>query len=1366
MQEVNVKVAVRVRPLLPKERLGGEQACIRIGSTPNQVVVGTDKSFTFDHVLFNCSQQEVYGMCVENLVHSIFDGYNATVFAYGQTGSGKTYTIGGGDITTLTEEEYGIIPRALTHMFKIMEKTEKITFTVNVSYIEIYMEELRDLLSLDTSSKDLHVREDSKGNTVIVGAREVECENLDEVMSLLESGSSARHTGSTQMNEQSSRSHSVFTVVIGQKWYETDPLKSTKFKQLTELDVLENEDINHYMSGKFHFVDLAGSERAHKTGNIGDRFKESIYINSGLLSLGNVISALGDVKKKSSHIPYRESKITRLLKDSLGGNAKTLMICCVSPSSSSFDESLNSLKYANRARNIRNKPVINRDIQSIRFEEMQCEIKALREELARQRTTVSIFPDMENLPNPNYTKELEEKIVKLQTECAHYRMIAEEAYKHILEIQEKDIVSKSQNLRLKDWMELLEEIKNKVPLRLSQEQMQNETIKNLQQELKKCRSHLESDETIFADKTREVNQLNETIQDLNSVDHSSCTDETASLPTYTGRRPKSVPAKMYTSKEEANMLRPPSRLIKTSPALFTLNRVMQSFRARSQLLISRLEDSDEVLHQTFSDEEDEQHEENNENLKKGTQIQRRDTFSINRINQNCTSNRRHSKGNLPEIAVSSSHGNNIRASTHLVEDISELARLSVENGRLINMDVQSSAEIHRKLIKQSQLKALEAHQKIRDLSINIRMKEQLIRELVKSEKDAELMNKQYAEKIKGLEKEKETAKKELFEVQKALQSLETKDKSEISNIQKLEMDYKKKIEEAKAKVSALQKKQKETEKVANFAHQHEKKIQDLELAIERMKQQQESLQKKLKEETDQKAKLEKEMQREVQRVKDLEIRDEQNQKVLKRKTEELASAKRRLRSASGVLPPITSEEQEKLEEQRKWIDTEVEKVLEQRRKNDELDQELKRRESIIAKKESIISEKIELEMRKMRTSQAFNKNLLTLSTKLETVERKLEEKKKELPEVTEDRKMQVKEEILKLRQTRDKLNKQRSLIDDKLKEGKILSVEEERRLIEMDEAIEALDAAIQYKDENIHVRQMEVRQSLQALAQSEESLILRLNSLTAVEIRLLLSRYFDKVVGLRDEERKLNLKCSEMEVKSDEQERLIRELEGALQRSTLELDRKLTQQQREYEQKIQLLMHQLTELGGDPNGGDKDISKDKIQNLEKDLYYYKKTARDLRKKIKDLLTSGGISPRAAEEVGLISCSVQSVDSETPTPRESHQYQSSSHPAELNRSTNRNYINRHRDSSNRSAEQDYSSRPSSSRASQLNLSSRSSTSRIQNVIQNENISSPVKISKRDLRPMSEEEVSLRRSNLSSNCNGQMIADSLEIDGNNP
>ncbi|XP_076451061.1 kinesin-like protein KIF27 [Babylonia areolata] len=1428
MQEDNVKVAVRVRPLLPKEKLGGEQVCVRLVPNSNQVIVGKDRAFTFDFALSaKTTQEDTYIQCVEPLVRSIFEGYNSTVFAYGQTGSGKTYTIGGGDISSLTEDEYGIIPRALQQMFEIMKSNTHVTYDVRVSYVEIYKEELRDLLDLDTSSKDLHVREDDKGNTVIVGAQEEKVRSLDEVMSLLEAGSAARHTGSTQMNEHSSRSHSVFTVLIGQQWTEVDPMAEKRVRDSSDGS---NDEIPHYMSGKFHFVDLAGSERAHRTGNVGDRFKESIHINSGLLSLGNVISSLGDPKKKSNHIPYRDSKITRLLKDSLGGNAKTVMICCISPASANFDETLNALKYANRARNIKNKPVINRDIQSIRFEEMQSEIMALREELARQRTCVqSAYSDSCPDHTAGHIKDLEQKINRLETECAHYRMIADEAYKQLTEIQGRDLLSKSLDVRLRDWLELMEEIKNRVPTTLSREDLQNETIKSLQSQLNKCRSDLKSDEEIFADKTREVKQLTEQLQELEqraeesagvlgdwqvkvqqqeqqlvqqqlriqeleaalkvtTLNESSVMDSAtvvSSIPPTSSRRPKSVPAHLHSTPDNGGGLRPPSRHVKTSPALFSVDRVMQSFRARSQLLVSRLEDNDEVLHQTFSDESgDDDDEAVVDDVPPEGALQRRGTYRVKKNKQRGRGENRTSV----EFSGQKAELGELRSSTHMME-----VEETESGSRLINVDVTSSTELQRKKIKQAQLKILEANQKVRDLSINIRMKEQLICELVKTGKDAELMNKQYAEKIKALEKEKEQARQEVQEVQAALQELEAKEQQETAEKQKLQHDYRKKMEAAKQKVTALQRRQKETEKVASFAHNHEKKIHDLESAVDRMKQQQELLQRKLKEEGEQKARLEREMQKEVQRVKELELRSEHQQKVLKRKTEEIAAVQRRLRSASTssgsgstALPPINGEEQDRMEEQRRHLDAEVERVLQERQKMLELQEELRKREAIVAKKEAMLAEKSELEIKKMRSSTLLNKERVMVSARLDSIEHRLEERCQELSQLPAEQRPLAKEEIQALKQKRDRLHQERQAIDSKLHEGKVLSTAEERRLIELEEGMEALDAAIQYKNDSINSRQVEIRQS-QILAKSEDNLMNRLSSLTAAETRSMLSRYFDKVIDLREAERKLKLQCSEMEVKSEEMERVVHELENALHKSAFELDRRLTQQQQEYERKIHVLMHQLMVTEGTNNnssssssgvggGGAKatplvngDVSSHgsaKMQQLEKDLYYYKKTSRDMRKKIREMFNNGKITGQLAEEIGvsLVSNSVQSLaDGEPTTPRGNPTANPPGLPHRGSATSLRSQHYHHQQPPTTTSTSSLGSHPAGPslpsarhhhRASSQDPPSCSGAAAAHSA-------TPVKISRKDLRVMSEEEVSMRRSNLSrSSASSPHPKDSLE------
>lgn len=319
----------------------------------NQIVIGKDKQFTFDYVVPpKVSQAALYEQCVASLVAGLFDGYNATVFAYGQTGSGKTYTISG---QSGSVNDRGIIPRAVASIFERIGSQAHASkeFTVKVNFIEIYKEECRDLLEVSNEQKDLQIREDESGNTVIYGASEVVCRSLDDVMAAFESGSGQRHVSSTLMNEKSSRSHSVFTIQVEQRWTDESEGKGLRASStLYELNANADRPNAYFLGAKFHFVDLAGSERVNRTGNVGDRFKESVHINSGLLALGNVISALSSAndagRKRQHHIPYRESKITRILKDSLGGNANTLMICCISPSSCNLDESINALKYASR----------------------------------------------------------------------------------------------------------------------------------------------------------------------------------------------------------------------------------------------------------------------------------------------------------------------------------------------------------------------------------------------------------------------------------------------------------------------------------------------------------------------------------------------------------------------------------------------------------------------------------------------------------------------------------------------------------------------------------------------------------------------------------------------------------------------------------------------------------------------------------------------------------------------------------------------------------------------------------------------------------------------------------------------------------
>ncbi|NXJ68462.1 KI21B protein, partial [Rostratula benghalensis] len=385
----------RIRPQLSKEKIEGCHICTSVTPGEPQVLLGKDKAFTYDFVFdLDTWQEQIYTTCVGKLIEGCFEGYNATVLAYGQTGAGKTYTMGTGFDMNISEDEQGIIPRAIGHLFSGIEERKRAAqsqgiaapeFKVSAQFLELYNEEILDLFdsARDPDARhrksNIKIHEDASGSIYTTGVTSRLISSQDELIQCLKQGALSRTTASTQMNVQSSRSHAIFTIHLCQMRVCTRP--ELVNEEVTSL--LDGTQTTEYetLTAKFHFVDLAGSERLKRTGATGERAKEGISINCGLLALGNVISALGDQSKKVVHVPYRDSKLTRLLQDSLGGNSQTIMIACVSPSDRDFMETLNTLKYANRARNIKNKVVVNQDKTSQQISALRAEIARLQMEL-------------------------------------------------------------------------------------------------------------------------------------------------------------------------------------------------------------------------------------------------------------------------------------------------------------------------------------------------------------------------------------------------------------------------------------------------------------------------------------------------------------------------------------------------------------------------------------------------------------------------------------------------------------------------------------------------------------------------------------------------------------------------------------------------------------------------------------------------------------------------------------------------------------------------------------------------------------------------------------------------------------------------
>ncbi|XP_065200070.1 kinesin heavy chain isoform X2 [Planococcus citri] len=334
--EDSIKVVCRFRPLNDSEEKAGSKFIVKFPSGPEENCISIGgKVYLFDKVFKpNASQDKVYSEAAKSIVKDVLCGYNGTIFAYGQTSSGKTHTMEGviGD-----PAKQGIIPRIVNDIFNhIYAMEENLEFHIKVSYFEIYMDKIRDLL--DVSKVNLSVHEDKNRVPFVKGATERFVSSPEEVFEVIEEGKANRHIAVTNMNEHSSRSHSVFLINVKQ-------------------ENLENEK---KLSGKLYLVDLAGSEKVSKTGAEGTVLDEAKNINKSLSALGNVISALADGNK--THIPYRDSKLTRILQESLGGNARTTIIICCSPASFNEAESKSTLDFGKRAKTIKNVVTVNEEL--------------------------------------------------------------------------------------------------------------------------------------------------------------------------------------------------------------------------------------------------------------------------------------------------------------------------------------------------------------------------------------------------------------------------------------------------------------------------------------------------------------------------------------------------------------------------------------------------------------------------------------------------------------------------------------------------------------------------------------------------------------------------------------------------------------------------------------------------------------------------------------------------------------------------------------------------------------------------------------------------------------------------------------------
>ena len=502
-EETNIHVVVRCRGrndrevkensgvVVSTEGVRGKSVDLSMG--PSAL---SNKTYHFDKVFAPAADQSmIYDDVVTPILDEMLQGYNCTIFAYGQTGTGKTYTMSGdmADTQGLLSESAGIIPRALHSLFQKLE-AEEAESSVKCSFIELYNEELRDLLSGEESTK-LKIYEDGqkKGHnaTLVHGMEESHIKNAGSGIKLLQKGSHKRQVAATKCNDLSSRSHTVFTVTV-------------YIKRTAE----NGEDF--VSAGKLNLVDLAGSENIQRSGAENKRAAEAGLINKSLLTLGRVINALVD---KSSHIPYRESKLTRLLQDSLGGRTKTCIIATVSPAKSNLEETISTLDYAFRAKNIRNKPQINQTIsKKTLLREFTAEIEKLKSELiaTRQRNGVYLTTESyEEITGESESRRIltEEQKERIETMEIHLRNKVQELFSltHSFTVLKKE--SEATRQLLDDTKSVLE--KTEIVL--------SDTRQHLDEETSLRKAHQATEEQLSVVGGQLISTLGRTVVDIGGL---------------------------------------------------------------------------------------------------------------------------------------------------------------------------------------------------------------------------------------------------------------------------------------------------------------------------------------------------------------------------------------------------------------------------------------------------------------------------------------------------------------------------------------------------------------------------------------------------------------------------------------------------------------------------------------------------------------------------------------------------------------------------------------------------------------------------------------------------------------------------------
>ncbi|BBN17879.1 hypothetical protein Mp_7g17660 [Marchantia polymorpha subsp. ruderalis] len=1288
-----VRVAVRARPLIEKEIVEKCQECVSYSQDGRQIVLGKDRRFTFDYVFPPIvGQEDVYNDCVKPLVDSCIAGYNATVLAYGQTGSGKTHTMGCGNNTSLLEEELGILPRAIRQLYEaIEERTNQAEFLVKCAFVEIYNEEVKDLLHPDTPSKLISIREDANGDIILAGVKEEVVTNFESMIRFLEHGSVFRTTGSTLMNQQSSRSHAIFTIIVEQR------------------AVQDGAPGTDCITAKFHLVDLAGSERAKRTGAVGLRFKESVTINCGLLALGNVISALGDERKRGHHVPYRESKLTRLLQDSLGGNSRTCMIACISTADTNFEETLNTLKYANRARNIHNKPIINRDPQAAQLNQLRHEVRALQVELLNTRMQSM---GLEPVTGPQSLETLlqDESHRQFLDDIRSRADASSNVSNELLTVHRKSREREQECMKLKQDMKTSESLISKLQeeileLRTERDhyQLKLDEVNAEMVNLTRLLPEWENAGGISSSPREHLAEMTKRL--AGEVDaEGNDSDQLCSPPNgHTERSPLvSVPQKLATDRESSveersmgvtsshgrassrgtrNVINQHLRSIRVLEEQLAVKE--SDVRARDEALMEAKDDlarderifaekmkeikSLKALARDLASEKQDlliklEHDAaiisnmSKEAMAKDDQLARlkislealvsgRSDGHIGSARSKADNDLRQYE-DLPQVCESCEGGRgdigdgadpvatpNVDTEKQKLEELAERMKAEEDEKERLLFEKIAIEEQKSRLEEDVRLQTREfkrskqiMDKQLHELALSIQQKEELIQELARNEAEAKHLTLQYESRMLELEAEMRRKEEEVEALKKELDAIDKNAARGVEEKKKLREQYEEKVKRITSQLIALKKQrwEQESQRLERHKAKSEVKVQNLQHEITRMRAQQDSLKKKIKETTDMyedeherhlksMAALKRDSEAQLKRVRELE----KQRMVVRRKNEEMAAANKKLKEL-GLLEVDTSSKLSNRERSMAYdqahktarrgnttavlplpdasspalvsnvertvttLDQEIGKFLKVKEAVAlKIKQEAKK-EEILLEKDECLNERSKLELKHARAvhdiAQELEKRTLyiqDMETKVELLQTKAEEARVQgRTEIAQD----LLQEVMSLRDQCQREKHECAMLEESRKPHKLMTKGEASLVGELDERIEALDAQAEYVTLSIAEQEKNIQDPASTLEQVQS----QLENLGLQEAKVVLKKYLEKFVDIKDKQRQEAKLVANLELQLKEKTHALAEAESNSRLKELEFDRRLTELHSQHAKEVQYLLKQVETVSVTP----------------------------------------------------------------------------------------------------------------------------------------------------------------------------------------